>query len=64
MSLKIVARFTRGLFFPGLTDWEDSDVLSKVLATSQQEYLDSLKQTCTSGTSGSETSEILDSNNS
>ncbi|XP_023247466.1 OTU domain-containing protein 5-B isoform X2 [Copidosoma floridanum] len=28
----------------GLTDWEDSDILSKVLATSQQEYLDSLKQ--------------------
>ncbi|XP_015188626.1 PREDICTED: OTU domain-containing protein 5-B isoform X2 [Polistes dominula] len=32
----------------GLTDWEDSDILSKVLATSQQEYLDSLKQSCTS----------------
>ncbi|XP_033214679.1 OTU domain-containing protein 5-B isoform X2 [Belonocnema kinseyi] len=48
----------------GLTDWEDSDILSKVLATSQQEYLDSLKQTCTSSTAGSETSEILDSNNS
>ncbi|KMQ97656.1 otu domain-containing protein 5-like protein [Lasius niger] len=28
----------------GLTDWEDSHILSQVLATSQQEYLDSLKQ--------------------
>ncbi|KAL2713781.1 OTU domain-containing protein 5-B isoform X1 [Vespula squamosa] len=32
----------------GLTDWEDSDVLSQVLATSQQEYLDTLKQSRTS----------------
>lgn len=30
--------------FLGLTDWEDSHILSQVLATSQQEYLDSLKQ--------------------
>ncbi|NP_001314694.1 OTU domain-containing protein 5b [Danio rerio] len=27
----------------GLTDWEDDDVLASVLAASQQEYLDSLK---------------------
>ena len=29
---------------PGLDDWSDTDVLTQVLAASQQEYLDSLKQ--------------------
>uniref|UniRef100_A0A8C1X9S2 ubiquitinyl hydrolase 1 n=1 Tax=Cyprinus carpio TaxID=7962 RepID=A0A8C1X9S2_CYPCA len=29
---------------PGLTDWEDDDVLASVLAASQQEYLDNLKK--------------------
>ena len=28
----------------GLDDWADTDVLTQVLAASQQEYLDSLKQ--------------------
>lgn len=28
----------------GLTDWEDSDIIARVLAQSQQEYLDSLKR--------------------
>ncbi|XP_067144265.1 OTU domain-containing protein 5-B isoform X1 [Centruroides vittatus] len=31
----------------GLTDWEDSDILARVLAESQQEYLDSLKRSAT-----------------
>ncbi|XP_076679826.1 deubiquitinating enzyme A isoform X2 [Andrena cerasifolii] len=47
----------------GLTDWEDSDVISQVLATSQQEYLDSLKQS-RSSPSGSDTNNTLDSSNS
>ncbi|XP_008215952.1 OTU domain-containing protein 5-B [Nasonia vitripennis] len=46
----------------GLTDWEDSDILSKVLATSQQEYLDSLKQSHT--TSVSDSNDTKDSANS
>lgn len=48
----------------GLTDWEDSDILSQVLATSQQEYLDSLKQSRLSTSAGNDTSNILDSSNS
>ncbi|GAA6218248.1 OTU domain-containing protein 5-A isoform X3, partial [Lates japonicus] len=28
---------------PGLTDWEDDEILASVLAVSQQEYLDSIK---------------------
>ncbi|KAK8785644.1 hypothetical protein V5799_007993 [Amblyomma americanum] len=28
----------------GLTDWEDTDIIARVLAQSQQEYLDSLKR--------------------
>ncbi|KAL7288744.1 hypothetical protein TKK_0016726 [Trichogramma kaykai] len=40
----------------GLTDWEDSDILSKVLATSQQEYLDSLKQSRASTNSADDSS--------
>ncbi|XP_056278162.1 OTU domain-containing protein 5-A isoform X2 [Pseudoliparis swirei] len=28
---------------PGLTDWEDDEILASVLAVSQQEYLDSMK---------------------
>ncbi|XP_012171791.1 OTU domain-containing protein 5 isoform X4 [Bombus vosnesenskii] len=48
----------------GLTDWEDSDILSQVLATSQQEYLDSLKQSRSSASSGNDTNNILDSSNS
>ena len=28
----------------GLNDWSEQDVLAQVLAASQQEYLDSLKQ--------------------
>jgi len=31
-------------YFLGLDDWSDTDVLTQVLAASQQEYLDSLKQ--------------------
>lgn len=31
----------------GLSDWEDSDILARVLAESQQEYLDSLKRSAT-----------------
>ena len=30
--------------FKGLDDWNDTDVLTQVLAASQQEYLDSLKK--------------------
>lgn len=48
----------------GLTDWEDSDILSQVLATSQQEYLDSLKQSRSSASSANDTNNILDSSNS
>ncbi|XP_043514930.1 OTU domain-containing protein 5-B isoform X2 [Frieseomelitta varia] len=48
----------------GLTDWEDSDILTQVLATSQQEYLDSLKQSRSSTSSGNDTNNILDSSNS
>ncbi|KAG1972205.1 OTU domain-containing protein 5-A isoform X2 [Pimephales promelas] len=29
---------------PGLTDWEDDEILASVLAVSQQEYLDSMKK--------------------
>ncbi|XP_012277677.1 OTU domain-containing protein 5-B isoform X2 [Orussus abietinus] len=47
----------------GLTDWEDSDILSQVLATSQQEYLDSLKQSRVSAPIGADTNN-LESNNS
>ncbi|XP_058791758.1 OTU domain-containing protein 5-B [Phymastichus coffea] len=45
----------------GLTDWEDSDILTKVLATSQQEYLDSLKQSRTFTNDSSETNESANS---
>lgn len=31
------------LCVPGLTDWEDDEILASVLAVSQQEYLDSMK---------------------
>ncbi|XP_043470742.1 OTU domain-containing protein 5-A isoform X4 [Leptopilina heterotoma] len=48
----------------GLTDWEDSDIISQVLATSQEEYLDSLKQSRLTSSASSESSEKLDSNNS
>ncbi|XP_076763698.1 deubiquitinating enzyme A isoform X2 [Xylocopa sonorina] len=48
----------------GLTDWEDSDILTQVLATSQQEYLDSLKQSRSSTSPGNDTNNILDSSNS
>ncbi|XP_017875483.1 OTU domain-containing protein 5-B isoform X2 [Ceratina calcarata] len=48
----------------GLTDWEDSDILTQVLATSQQEYLDSLKQSRSSGTVGNDANNMLDSSNS
>lgn len=40
----------------GLTDWEDTDIIARVLAQSQQEYLDSLKRatgTSSSASSGS-----------
>lgn len=30
--------------FTGISDWDDYDILSQVLATSQQEYLESLKR--------------------
>ncbi|XP_046745309.1 OTU domain-containing protein 5-A [Diprion similis] len=48
----------------GLTDWEDSDILSQVLATSQQEYLDSLKQSRVQPGSGNDGNVVVDSNNS
>jgi len=32
------------LLFAGLSEWEDDRVLAAVLAASQQEYIDSLKQ--------------------
>ena len=32
------------ILFQGLQDWSESDVLTQVLAASQQEYLDSLKK--------------------
>ena len=32
------------LKFAGLSEWEDDRVLAAVLAASQQEYIDSLKQ--------------------
>ncbi|XP_014481198.1 PREDICTED: OTU domain-containing protein 5-A isoform X7 [Dinoponera quadriceps] len=48
----------------GLTDWEDSDILSQVLATSQQEYLDSLKQSRVSASAGSDSPNTIESNNS
>lgn len=51
-------------FSKGLTDWEDSDIISQVLATSQEEYLDSLKQSRLTSSASSESSEKLDSNNS
>ncbi|XP_012233497.1 OTU domain-containing protein 5-B isoform X1 [Linepithema humile] len=46
----------------GLTDWEDSHILSQVLATSQQEYLDSLKQSRVS-VSGSDSANTIESSN-
>ncbi|KAL6443420.1 hypothetical protein ACFW04_002934 [Cataglyphis niger] len=46
----------------GLTDWEDSHILSQVLATSQQEYLDSLKQSRVSA--GSDGANTIESSNS
>ncbi|KAJ4922925.1 hypothetical protein JOQ06_022598 [Pogonophryne albipinna] len=33
---------------PGLTDWEDDEILASVLAVSQQEYMDSMKHQSTS----------------
>lgn len=48
--------------FLGLTDWEDSHILSQVLATSQQEYLDSLKQSRVSA--GSDGANTIESSNS
>ncbi|XP_011151142.1 OTU domain-containing protein 5-A isoform X2 [Harpegnathos saltator] len=48
----------------GLTDWEDSDILSQVLATSQQEYLDSLKQSRVTASAGSDSPNTIESNNS
>ncbi|XP_015605834.1 OTU domain-containing protein 5-B isoform X2 [Cephus cinctus] len=45
----------------GLTDWEDSDILSQVLATSQQEYLDSLKQSRTSTSTGTDANNMNNS---
>ncbi|XP_011332572.1 OTU domain-containing protein 5-A isoform X3 [Ooceraea biroi] len=48
----------------GLTDWEDSHILSQVLATSQQEYLDSLKQSRVSASAASDGANTIESNNS
>lgn len=50
----------------GLTDWEDSDILSQVLATSQQEYLDSFKQSRASVAAESNGTDatVVESNNS
>lgn len=44
MSLKIRVFRWFLTYFLGLDDWSDTDVLTQVLAASQQEYLDSLKQ--------------------
>lgn len=49
------------LWIAGLNDWEDSDILSQVLATSQQEYLDSLKQSRVSASTTNETSDTTGS---
>ena len=38
----------------GLEDWSEADVLTQVLAASQQEYLDSLKKASKSRRSSSE----------
>ena len=32
------------LSIPGLSEWEDDRILAAVLAASQQEYIDSLRQ--------------------
>ncbi|XP_076369809.1 OTU domain-containing protein 5-A-like [Tachypleus tridentatus] len=40
----------------GLTEWEDSDILAKVLAQSQQEYLDSLKRSASNTRDGDQPS--------
>ncbi|XP_077263838.1 deubiquitinating enzyme A isoform X2 [Temnothorax americanus] len=48
----------------GLTDWEDSQILSQVLATSQQEYLDSLKQSRVSASAGNDSANTIESSNS
>ncbi|KAL0123239.1 hypothetical protein PUN28_007681 [Cardiocondyla obscurior] len=48
----------------GLTDWEDSQILSQVLATSQQEYLDSLKQSRVAASAGNDSANTIESNNS
>lgn len=48
----------------GLTDWEDSHILSQVLATSQQEYLDSLKQSRVTTSAGSDNANKIESNSS
>ncbi|XP_024870515.1 OTU domain-containing protein 5-B isoform X1 [Temnothorax curvispinosus] len=48
----------------GLTDWEDSQILSQVLATSQQEYLDSLKQSRVSASTGNDSANTIESSNS
>lgn len=47
----------------GLTDWEDSDILSQVLATSQQEYLDSLKQSRASASASSDSANTIETSN-
>ena len=44
MSIKIRVFSWFLTYFLGLDDWSDTDVLTQVLAASQQEYLDSLKQ--------------------
>ena len=44
MSLKIRVFRWFLTYLLGLDDWSDTDVLTQVLAASQQEYLDSLKQ--------------------
>lgn len=38
-------------FYSGLSEWDDADILVQVLAVSQQEYLDRLKQDSTNSSS-------------
>lgn len=42
-ELHVASGCDAALCVPGLTDWEDDEILASVLAVSQQEYLDSMK---------------------
>lgn len=42
--LSVLINMAHSYSSPGLTDWEDDEILASVLAVSQQEYLDSMKK--------------------